>query len=261
MTQDAFEVVRKRFQAFTSAYLEGAESAFAYRLKIDHTHQVLERATEICASEVLGPEITLAARLGALLHDVGRFPQYREFHTFRDRDSVNHAALSVRHLLRENMLEGIPTAIRRMVVGAVFLHNVRLLPPNLSPGLLATVQVVRDSDKLDILRIMAEHFSQLRTDHPEVALDAKDHPTNYTPAIAESILKRQVSDYRAIVWVNDFKLLIAGWLYDLNTRTACRLMRDSGWLDRIFALLPQDETINKVRTQINADLARRLEGA
>jgi len=260
VTTDLVEVVRERFRIFSSSYLEGTGSVFAYKIKIEHTYKVLERATDICHGDKLGQVVTLASRLAALLHDVGRFPQYHEFKTFRDCNSVNHAALSVRHLLRENMLEGVPIPIRRLATGAVFLHNVRFLPHNLSPEMLATVQVVRDSDKLDILRVMLEHFGRAQQEAPEVTLEAKDHPTNYTPAIAQAILNRQVSDYKSIVWVNDFKLLIAGWLYDLNTRTACCILRNSGHLDALFALLPQDETIGKVHAQIMSDLAQRVNG-
>jgi hypothetical protein len=141
------------------------------------------------------------------------------------------------------------------VLGAVFLHNTRELPPRLSPALRLVAEAVRDSDKLDIMRIMIEHFTPSRAAHPEVSLDAKEHPTNYSDKVINAVLAREVSDYRNIVWVNDFKLLIIGWLYDLNTPTSRRLLSETQRLEGIFALLPQDERIQKLHAQIQQDLA------
>lgn len=260
LVEDLVEVVRERFLRFAQGYLHGADDGFAYTLKIDHTLKVLDVATAICQGEGLTGDMALATRLAALLHDVGRFPQYREYRTFRDRDSVNHAKLSVRHLLREKLLEGVPGHIWRLVLGAVYLHNTRLLPATLPPELLQAAQIVRDSDKLDIMRVMIEHFSLPQTAHPEVSLDAKHHPTNYTREVLTNVMAREVSDYRRIVWVNDFKLLIVGWLYDLNTITACRLLIETGRMEGILDLLPQDKNILALREQIAADLAKRLKG-
>jgi hypothetical protein len=180
-----------------------------------------------------------------------------QFRTFRDRDSVNHAALSVRFILREKMLQSVPAAIRRLVLGAVFLHNTRELPPRLNPALRLVAEAVRDSDKLDIMRIMIEHFAPNRSKHPEVSLEAKEHPTNYSEKVINAVLAREVSDYRNIVWVNDFKLLIIGWLYDLNTRASRRLLRETNRLEGIFALLPRDERIQALHEQIRRDLAEK----
>jgi hypothetical protein len=44
----------------------------------------------------------------ALLHDVGRFPQYRRWRTFRDSESDNHARLSLEVIRHEAVLEHLP---------------------------------------------------------------------------------------------------------------------------------------------------------
>ena len=43
----------------------------------------------------------------ALLHDVGRFEQYKRYGTFNDRKSVNHAALGV-EIMKKNRGAGRP---------------------------------------------------------------------------------------------------------------------------------------------------------
>lgn len=253
--------VEKRFEAFTAPYLDDPGDCYAYRLKITHTKRVLAIAEAIVLSEGLPEPLALAARLTALLHDVGRFPQYRRYRTFRDADSANHAGLSVRHALRQRMLADVPAHTRRLVLGAVFLHNVRRLPALSSSDLRTVAGVIRDSDKLDIYQVMIDHFSQERPKHPEVALNVKADPLAFSPHVLEALRRRETGDYKNIVYVNDFKLMAIGWLYDLNFASSCRMLRERGCLDTIFATLPQAQEIHDFRQQIEGDLARRIDGA
>ena len=261
MSEALVERVAQRFQDFTGPYLREPGDGFAYRLKVEHTNRVLGIATDIASDSAVSGQVHLAARMAALLHDVGRFPQYKQYHTFRDAESANHAALSVRHALRGQMLADLPADLRRLVLGAVILHNVRILPATLPPETLAVARIVRDSDKLDIFSVMIAHFSQESPLHPEVALNVKLHPTAYSPAVLAGLLKGETGDYRQIVWVNDFKLMVVGWLYDLNYRRACQILQDLGYLDTIFDSLPQDPPILELRGRIMAHLAHRLSGA
>ena len=75
------------------------------------------------------------------------------------------------------------------------------------------------------------------------------------------LLKGETGDYRSIIWVNDFKLMVVGWLYDLNFRRSCQILHDLGYLETIFESLPKDEHLLLLRKQITAHLARRLADA
>ena len=159
------------------------------------------------------------------------------------------------------MLEGVPAEFRRLVLGAVFLHNKRTLPADLPQDLLATVRILRDSDKLDIFPVLIAHFAKPEPDHPEVCHDVASHPTAYSPHVAQTLLRREMGDYAQIKWTNDFKLNAVGWVYDLNFRTSCEILQQSGYIETIFASLPADGLLTSLREQIFADLARRTRGA
>ncbi len=261
MNDPLVDHVAERFKAFAGRYITDRDDAFAYRLKIDHTLRVLAIAERLCRDAGLDAGLTQAARLAALLHDVGRFPQYQRYRTFRDAESANHAALSITHALREGLLEDAPSPVRRLVLGAVYLHNKRFLPPLRSPALHTIARVLRDSDKLDIYSVMIAHFSQENPKHPEVALSVVDQPDRYTPAVLDTVLNRQHGDYQAIVYVNDFKLMVIGWLYDLNFGSSARMLQEKGYLDTLIDWLPQNEHVMRLRRQVHEDLARKAECA
>lgn len=261
MNEALVRLVSGRFDSYAAQFLDESGDNFAYRLKIEHTQRVLGITDHIASEEALPKHLCLASRLAALMHDVGRFPQYRQYRTFRDADSANHAALSVSHALRERLLADVPTDIRRLVLGAVFLHNKRTLPPLASHELKTVAQVLRDSDKLDIYSVMIAHFSQANPKHPEVALNVLDEPDKYTEAVLEALLKRDYGDYRWIIYINDFKLMTIGWLYDLNFRSSCRMLQDKGYLNTLFDTLPKHDKILEFRRQIDQDIAQRVKGA
>jgi HD domain. len=261
MSDALLRAVAARFDTFTAPYLDAPGDTFAYRIKVEHTRHVLAVAEAIIEAERLTGRTAQAGKLGALLHDVGRFPQFRQYRTFRDAESANHARLSVRHILRENMLEGIPADIRRLTLGAVFLHNKRTMPHVPSAELRAVAGVVRDSDKLDIYRIMIDHFASLSPKDQDVVLRVKDEPGIYSPHVLATLLQRGGGNYQDLVYVNDFKLILIGWLYDLNFPASYRMLADRGYVETIFATLPKDARIDAFRKQALADLAERLKGA
>lgn len=121
-------------------------------LKLRHTMAVLDNARRVTASEGFDAALTRACLLAALYHDVARFEQYLLYHTFRDRESCNHGLLGVKILKREARLAGEDNATRKIVLAAVGLHNRFSLPAHLPRETELAAHVVRDADKLDILR-------------------------------------------------------------------------------------------------------------
>ena len=67
------------------------------RLKIVHTYGVVKESTDISARMQLSEEDTTLAKMIALLHDIGRFEQLKQFDSFLP-DTMDHAAYGVKIL-------------------------------------------------------------------------------------------------------------------------------------------------------------------
>lgn len=128
------------------------------RLKIAHTERVAALCERIARSEGWSePEICLGWLCG-LLHDVGRFEQLRRFGTFDDARSIDHAAASAAVLfeggaIRDYIEDPAEDALLRT---AVATHSLYRLPEGLDARTLAFCNLVRDADKVDILRVNVE---------------------------------------------------------------------------------------------------------
>ena len=92
------EHVLSAFDRYTSAY---DVTDVKVKLKIDHTYRVAELCDRISDSLHLSHEDRDIAWLSGMLHDIGRFEQLRRYHTFMDKISCNHAALSAEVLFSD----------------------------------------------------------------------------------------------------------------------------------------------------------------
>ena len=125
------------------------------RLKVEHTYRVADLCERIAVSEQMSvPEQELAWLLG-MLHDVGRFEQLRRFHTFADAQSVDHAALGADLLFRDNLIRDYvnQTEEDTLIETAVRWHSAYRLPENLDKRTEKFANILRDADKIDILKV------------------------------------------------------------------------------------------------------------
>lgn len=235
------------FTGQAKSFLEGDSGHDAHiSLKLDHSLNVLAEARAIASSLGLPPGLERLAHLAALYHDAGRFPQYSRYRTFRDDISEDHAKLGSRSLRAWNALGGLERADRALVLGAVVLHNRKSVPERISPELTLLTNIVRDADKLDIVRIMLDHLRPSGRRSDVVTLHLPDEPGRYTSEIATQIRQGRIGDYALMRYENDFKLLLLSWVFDLNFRASRRAFLERGHADELFALLPRSPELTSL---------------
>ncbi len=227
-------------------------------IKQDHTYEVCRNALRIARDLGLGEEETLLAEAVALLHDVGRFSQYEQYRTFDDSISVNHAALGVKVLLEKDVLQGLPMRDRDLIVHAITLHNVFSLPKKLDPLTLLFARLVRDADKLDIMRVVIDFFGQDKESRAEaVAIGLPDEP-GYSRAVLACLARGEMAKKSDLTTLNDFKLLQLAWLYDLNFTSSLRVVLERRYIDRLAGLLPDTGEIRQAISIVRASVDKRL---
>lgn len=170
--------VTDTFRRYVSGYnMEDPKIA----LKAEHTYHVAENADRIARSLSLQEgDVDLAWLLG-MLHDIGRFEQVRRYETFNDAKSVQHAHLSCEVLFPEEykaephffdempggrfgrLEDYVPELMlsdssevaetRQLIDTAISLHSVFRLPAGLTEREKLFCNLLRDADKVDILRV------------------------------------------------------------------------------------------------------------
>ena len=255
-----FSVYRRRFLDYVEEFRDVPDSA-PLRLKVEHTFRVVEHAglvLDSLAGDAREREWSRndaacrAARLAALYHDCGRFPQFRRYRTFMDAASVNHAVLSF-HTMRDGaFLCEEDARVRGLAQCAVLLHNRHVLPRLLSPEARFVTDVVRDSDKLDIFRIMVSYLGNALPERDAVLLHVKDDPGKWTPRVAEDVLAGRVASYGDLRYVNDFRLLLGTWMLELRFAVTRRTLAESGLMEAVLSGLPDEPLLRPARERLYA---------
>lgn len=260
MSQDQLNRFERWFDEYTNRFLGNDDCVDAnLRHKQQHTQRVRAESVVLARELALSEDEARIAELIALFHDVGRFPQFAEYRTFNDRKSVNHSQLGVQVLRQEGVLDALATQERQWVETAVGLHGRKSLPSALTGRALLFAKIIRDADKIDIFRIVAENFKQYREDPDNFMLEIElpDEP-GYTPEVLEAVLNREMLDFTQLRTLNDAKLNQLGWVYDLNFTASLKRVDQCGFLPKLFSFLPQDDGTQRACRKIQDYVAAKL---
>ncbi len=149
------ERIKENFANYTSRYNIQDEKI---KLKIDHTYRVADLCEEIARSLFLSEEDVDLAWLMGMLHDIGRFEQLRQYGTFSDADSIDHAQFGVFLLFDQGLLEQYLPAyagdkLRYIIRKSISNHSAYRIEEGLDDRTLEFCKILRDADKIDILKV------------------------------------------------------------------------------------------------------------
>lgn len=246
MQQQHLLQLHQWFQGYVESFGDlSAEDLRNIHLKHDHTLRVMACMDKLTAGEALPENQRLLAAAIALLHDVGRFLQYRRWRTFRDSESENHARLSCEVIRSEALLKDLPVDEQLLIEEAVRFHNLLHLPDNFQSPTNLFMRLIRDADKLDIWHVFLEYYHQPPEQQASaVGLGFPDLPT-VTPACLEALLAGQVVKLDQARVLNDFKLLQLSWVYDLQFDTTRKLLLKRNYIPQLAATLPDQPEIRQ----------------
>ena len=145
----------KTFREYVSGYNAEDEKV---RLKIEHTYRVAELCEKIALWLKLPEEEADLAWLIGMLHDIGRFEQLKNYGTFNDALSIDHAEcgaeiLFVQGKIRDYAPEDTEDELIRTAVAG---HSAYRIPEGLTDRTQRFCHIIRDADKIDILKVNVE---------------------------------------------------------------------------------------------------------
>jgi len=254
MTREQFNTIKDWFEDYTGQF-HSDDPAFQrnIELKRNHSYKVWENAADIGKSLPLSQNDQLIMETAGLLHDVGRFAQFRRYGTFSDAKSVNHGTLGVEVLKERNVLKELKPEGQEEVYAAIGNHNKKQVPADLDGRKELFTRILRDADKLDIWRVVTDYYCDNGGTNNTLQLDLPDEP-DFSQANIDDLLNGRMADLRNLRTLNDFKLLQISWVYDLNFDRSFQILKEKGYLDTIFDSLPQTEDVQKVRAMVEGYL-------
>ena len=259
MTENDLEYFKNWFSDFVkSFYSSNEEDQRNITLKIEHTRNVRKNILRIGEGLSLTKERMRLAETVALFHDIGRFPQYAEYKTFRDAISISHGLLGRKTLIAEGILDRLPEDEREVVLKAVNFHGAFSIPTIFDEDTVYILKMLRDADKVDIFRVFLEYYESPPEERASAtAFGVPDSP-EYSKIMIENLYNKEVASYSHIRTENDFKLMKLSWIYALCFDQSIRLLHERGLIETMISKLPQTDEIKAAVDVLRGYVEERL---
>ena len=261
MEQKQLEAFKQWFTGYVRPFYTDEDEFLNQNIQLKecHTHRVCRVMRDLAGSLGMNDEDCRLAETVALFHDVGRFPQFKQYRTYKDTISENHCLLALKVLSENRVLDCLEDDERAIIERAIEFHGEKELP-QLDERTGRFAKMIRDADKIDIFELLVENY-RILAEEPEKfkwELEFPDTP-ECTPEIIEAILNHRLIGYDKLKTINDAKLLQLGWVFDVYFDWSLKLIDDRGHLQAIIDLLPKTDEIKAVTTYIVTYVEQRIE--
>lgn len=233
-----FHSLQQGFLDYTATFIDPDTVGGPHVLKRDHSLRVCEEITSL--GQALGlsePDLSLARTI-ALLHDIGRFEQFKRYGTFVDATSENHAILGLKVIETQKLLPHLNPRQKALIMDAVGSHNAAVLPDNQDERTLFFMRLIRDADKLDIWQVVIDHYLKTdRSGNKFIELGLEDRG-GYSPGVLNALIERRFVLSSTIEELNDFKLMQISWVFDLNFSPTFARVKQRRYIEKIVSTMP-----------------------
>lgn len=217
--------------------------------KYYHSYRVMNLCSLIAKSEKYdNNDIDTCIVLG-LLHDIGRFEQWKIYNTYKDLESVDHAELGIDILFNNEKIKDFCNVVENYdeIYDSIKYHNKIKIPDNLSEHNKRLCRVLRDADKLDIMYLISINSIKLN-----------ECDADFSEKIINDFMSCKSIDIHDIKNDNDNILMKLAFVYDLNFEYSFKFIKKYKLIEKMYENLNNKERflpyIQKVKEYIDSKL-------
>ena len=240
---ETIDKIKEIFKSYTDSYEKSSRTI----LKIRHTLRVADNCYEIAKGLNLSNDDTVLAYLIGICHDIGRFEQVKNFDSFNDKAcGIDHADYSNKVLFEDKLIDKflVDKSLHSLIKIAVYYHNKKDVPNNLSDRELLFCNIIRDADKLDILYALI-------TDSLEDLFWYDDFDViKISDEALETLYKEDLIPYSAVKTNADQIVVFYGYIFDLNFKKSYLKINHEKYYDIFTKRLYKKFSSKKLAKQI-----------
>lgn len=200
------------------------------KIKRKEKHSIrVQNISKIIAQDLkLNQEKVDLAMLIGILHDIGRFEQERQFHTFNDLESMDHGDYGA-ECLKEYLHNYIDSEkYNNIIIESVRNHNKLRIDEKLNDDEKLFAKIIRDADKLDIMDETINLFYKGQED-----LINNSEISDYT---FDFIKKNQtvISSKEVHIMYGDNIVRTIAFVFDLNFKKSFEIVKENNYINRII---------------------------
>lgn len=214
------------------------------QLKIDHTYRVSENCKKIATQLKLSEEQIQLAQLIGILHDIGRFEQYKIYN--KNTNSIkldnsikfNHGNAGVEVLKKNQYIRKYIKEDKydNIILTSIYEHNRYELSKNLGEEESLFCKIIKDADKLDLIYEAIYIYWQEKEQVKMIETG------RLSPKMLEDFYLGRLSNNKNRISETDQILRFCSFIYDIN-------------FDYSFKELKESDNINKMIDRFNYQIS------
>lgn len=200
------------------------------KVKIVHIERVTEIAKKLAESLGLNEDDIKLAELIGLLHDIGRFEQIRKYHTFVDKNSINHGEYAVKILFEDGLIrEFIETdKYDEIIKLAILNHNRAKIEKGLTEKENLHAKIIRDADKIDIFYVLTTGDKETIWEKGDLSEDLISDDT-YREFMEDKVINYKNCKSSVDILVSHF-----AYVFDFNFSPSLNIIKENKYLDKLY---------------------------
>jgi HD-GYP domain-containing protein (c-di-GMP phosphodiesterase class II) len=239
------------FESYVDSYTGlNPEQQRNFTIKKEHTLRVADNVKQLSSTLNLTSEEEQAGMLAAIFHDIGRFRQIVEFNTLNDLASMDHAELAIEIMKEKQFLSFLNDEMKDLIMNTIRFHNKYELPRSLNTKELFQAQLLRDADKLDILKVLAEYYSSKNQNANHMLTWELPKSSVVSQGVAREILAGKQVSKKEVKNETDVKIMQLSWIYDINFKPTIELILRRRFLENIYNSLPKNDQIFEIYRKV-----------
>ncbi|MBW6536565.1 MAG: HD domain-containing protein [Mariniphaga sp.] len=249
---DLFESYINTFSGLTE------EQRKNFAIKKEHSRRVAGNSKKLADLLNLEPEDTKLAVIIAIFHDMGRFKQLVTYDSFNDAVSEDHAEVAVEILKEKGFIADLKPEEQEIVFSAIRLHNKFELLKKLNERELLHARILRDADKLDILKVLSDYYTD-KNQMPNHTL-TWDLPkaTQVSSGVVKEVLGGKLVSKNEVKSEMDVKIMQLSWVFDINFKSSIEIIFQNRYLEKIYSSLPKNDTVIEIYRKIKVFAENKL---
>lgn len=235
------------FESFTGLSEEQKKN---FTIKKEHSYRVADLSVLLAEKLNFGEKEKFLAYTIGLFHDIGRFKQLIEYNTFNDAKSVDHAEYSIEVLKEGHFLEDLSEEHVSLTLLAIKYHNKRELPKGLSEDESLFAKLIRDADKLDILKVLTDYYSNSKATPNHTLTWEMPKGNSVSPAVLKQMLAGGLVSKEKLVNELDIKVMQLSWVYDINFKPSFEIVVAKRFLEMIYNSMPKNDGVIEIYRKV-----------
>lgn len=234
--------------------------------KVAHTYRTVNVAETIAKELQLDEENIKLASLIALLHDIGRFEQLTNYHTYSDIASIDHGDLGVKILFEDKWIEKFieDRSYDQIIYLAIKNHNKYKIQEGIKDNELLHCKIVRDADKTDIFAVLIGDIKVGESKEGKGIL--YDYKSIGKQKISKEIRKayqenKQIDSSYIKTEIDEYINMIS-FIYDYNFPIGLKIVKENQYIEKMIQAVniheQQKKQFNEILKIANEYIDRRI---